>query len=230
MGNLNAGRMSRRSTLGGSIAFVGLSLMPTLGPSAAVPENDLSRFAVDRNGSRFGSHVVRFRREGEDLHVRVEIEFEVAFGPLTFFRYSHRNDEVWRNDRLISLESTTNDDGKSYRVSAQAEGDKLLVDGSSGAFELPGETLSTSYWHEATISRREWLDTQKGRLVKSTVSPLGKERITAGGQTIEASRHELRGDLNCDLWYYQGKWVKLVFVVRDSEIAYRLESPVTSIG
>jgi hypothetical protein len=227
---LDAHSISRRSVLGSGTAFLALPLMSTLGSAAAVPADDLTRFVVDRNGSPFGSHVLKFRQEGEDLHVRVEIDFEVGLGPITFFRYSHRNDEVWRDGRLISLQSTTNDDGKAYRVSARAESDKLLVDGSSGQFELPGETLSTSYWHERTVSRSEWLDSQKGRLMKATVSPLGKEPITAGGQTIEASRYRFQGELDCDLWYYRERWVKLFFEIKQSEIAYRLQSPVQTTG
>ena len=227
---LDARQISRRNILAGGSAFAALSLMPVSALATAVPENDLTRFAVDRNGSRFGSHVLNFERDGDDLHVRVEIDFSVGLGPIKLFRYSHRNHEIWRDGRLVSLESTTVDDGKPYRVSARAEGDRLLVDGSGGELELSGDTLSTSYWHERTVSRSEWLDTQKGKLVKSTVSPLGEETIAAGGRTIEANRYRLRGDLDCDLWYYRERWVKLVFVVKDSEIAYRLQSPVQATG
>lgn len=222
-------RLCRRSVLGGGLAFVTLPLMARFS-AGAIPESGVTRFAVNRNGNPLGSHVLTFRPDGDDLHVRVEIDFRVGIGPISFFRYQHRNDEIWRGNRLLSLDSTTDDDGDQYRVTARAEGDKLLVDGTPGRLVLPGDTLSTSYWHEATIDRSEWLDTQKGELVRSVVSQLGQQRIKAAGQTLEATRYSLRGDLNCDLWYHQHRWVKLEFVVDEAEIAYRLQEPTEATG
>lgn len=205
-------------------------LVPSPSFARAVPADGETRFLAYRNGSRFGTHVLKFRNEGEDLRVRVEIDFSVGIGPLKLFRYTHRNDELWRGGRLMSLESTTNDDGDEYWVKARADGDVLRVDGSSGQLELPGDTLSTSYWHARTVGREQWLDSQKGRLMRAQVSDKGTEEISAGGAVIEAARYGLDGDITCDLWYRDDRWVKLLFTVQDSEIEYRLEARPKTAG
>lgn len=222
--------LSRRHVLAGGLTAL---IMPSLTrPAAAapIPADGETRFAAFRNGSRFGSHVLTFRQEGSDLHLNVAIDFSVGVGPIKLFRYTHRNEEVWRDGRLLSLDSTTDDDGDEYWVKARADGDVLRVDGSAGQLELPGDTLSTSYWHERTVSRGQWLDSQKGQLVKSTVSDKGAEEVSAGGELIQATRYGLVGDITCDLWYRDGRWVKLLFDIEGSEIEYRLESPPKAEG
>jgi hypothetical protein len=74
-----------------------------------------------------------------------------------------------------------------------------------GIVDLPGETATTSYWNEASLGRGAWLYTQSGRLVRSTVEPHPPELIRAGGREVEAKRYALAGDIDCDLWYHQGR-------------------------
>jgi hypothetical protein len=85
--------------------------------------------------------------------------------------------------------------------------------------------MPSSYWHERTIQRGQWLDTQSGRLARSTVERLGAEPIEAAGRSVTATRYRLRGDIECELWYHESQWRKLRFDASDgSIIEYGLES------
>jgi hypothetical protein len=190
---------------------------------AVVPKSDRLDFEALRDGSPLGTHRLRFRREGDLLHVEIAIDFAVSFAFLTFYRYRHRNHEVWQGDRLVRLDAATDDDGERFEVRARAEGDRLLVDGSGGRLELPADTLTTSYWHERTVERSEWLNTQDGRLARSAVTARGSERVEAAGREVEAARYTLEGDISSDLWYRDGLWVKLRFAARGSTIEYVLQ-------
>ncbi|HSA80840.1 MAG TPA: DUF6134 family protein, partial [Geminicoccaceae bacterium] len=108
----------------------------------------------------------------------------------------------------------------------EAKGDQLVVENAAGdVVLLPGDILPSSYWHERTVEREQWLDTQSGRLARSTVERLGAEPIEAAGRTVEATRYRLRGDIDCELWYHEGRWSKLRFGASDgSTIEYALES------
>lgn len=212
---------TRRRLLAACGALAGLGALPRA--LAAVPKGERLDFAALRDGAPLGSHRLRFRREGDLLHVEIAIDFEVSFAFLTFYRYRHRNHEVWRGDRLVRLESTTDDDGERFEVRARAEGGRLLVEGGGGRLELPPDTLSTSYWHQRTVEQGEWLNTQTGELARSTVTAHGAERIMAGGREVEAERYTLAGDINSDLWYHDGLWAKLRFLARGSTIEYVLQ-------
>ena len=217
--------IDRRDLLLGGMACATMALLPQPAP-AAVPAGGQLDFRALRNGDQIGWHRLRFAEEEERLVVDIEIELEVRFLLFPVYRYQHTNREVWRGDRLLALESRTNDNGTRHRVAAWAEADRLRVDGTAGRLELPPDTLPTSYWHQATVERGEWLDTQSGRLVRSMVIAQGPEPITARGREVQAERYTLSGELECELWYHDASWAKLRFAASDgSTIDYRLEPP-----
>lgn len=186
---------------------------------AATPES-LS-FEVLRDGSQIGRHRISFQEVGDELHVDIAIDLEVNLAFITLFRYEHRNKEVWRDGRLISLESRTNDDGKEYSVSARATDEGLLVEGSSGSFLAPGDILPTSYWNKATVDQDVLLDTQRGGLLEVSAKAKGQDDIWADEKRLQAKRFDLDGDLDADLWYApDGEWMKIAFTVRGAAIDY----------
>lgn len=197
-----------------------LGAMPRDG-SAVEPES-LS-FKVLRDGVPIGRHSITFTEVGDELHVDVAIDLEVTFAFLTLFRYEHRNKEIWRDGRLVSLESRTDDDGKQYQVSATATAEGLWVEGSEGRFLAPADTLPTSYWNPATVEQRKLLDTQRGGLLAVSAEPRGVDAIAIDQRkTLAAQRYKLHGDLNAELWYApEGDWMKIAFEVRGSSIDYQ---------
>jgi hypothetical protein len=158
-------------------------------------------FVARRNGSRIGHHQVRFIRRDDRLEVVVDIQLDVTFAFIPLYRYRHSNRELWQGDRLIELESQTDDDGTDHWVRAVAHGDRLAVESSAGSLDLPADTASTSYWNETKIRAGRWLDTQSGRLVRSRVATRPSEMVRVEGQSVVAKRYELAGDIDCDLWY-----------------------------
>jgi Family of unknown function (DUF6134) len=217
--------IDRRDLLMGGMACATMAFLPQPAP-AVVPASRQLDFRARRNGADIGWHRLRFAEQDDRLVVDIEIELEVRFLLFPVYSYRHTNREVWGGDRLLALESRTDDNGTRHRVAARAEGERLLVDGTAGRLELPPDTLPTSYWHEATVERGEWLDTQSGRLVRSTVIAQGPEPIRARGREVRAERYALSGDLECELWYHDGSWAKLRFAATDgSTIDYLLEPP-----
>ncbi len=181
-------------------------------------------FTAYRNGSRLGFHRIDFAEEGKRLIVDIEIVFDVKFTFIPLYGYRHRNREVWEDGRLMSMSTETDDNGTDYKVEVTRDGDRLLVDGVDGRLELPGDTLTTSYWNEAAMANSAWLDTQRGQLVRSEVIKKPAEAVRVKGRDVEATPYDLAGDITCTLWYRDGRWVKLRFLGEDgSEIDYTLE-------
>ena len=213
--------MSRRQALVGIGTSAVASLLPFAPRARSATSQDL-HFAVYRDGTEIGAHQVRFAQLGERLQVDIEIEFDVTFAFIPLYRYRHRNREVWQGDRLVELEARTDDDGTEHWVRAESQGDGMIVVSSAGRLDLPNDTASTSYWNEATLLNGTWLETQSGRLVRSRVDMHPSEQIRTGGQVVMATRYVLSGDIDCELWYHEGQWVKLRFQASDgSTIDYQ---------
>jgi hypothetical protein len=183
-------------------------------------------FAAYRNGSLLGTHKIDFSRTGERLVVDIEIAFDVKLAFIPLYSYRHKNREVWEGSKLLSLNTETDDNGVAFNVRAERADGRLLVDGSGGKLDLPGDTPTTSYWNEDFVTAGEWLDTQSGNLVRSTVTKKWPETMMVEGQPVEAVPYDLEGDITCSIWYADGRWVKLAFVGEDgSMIDYVLDTP-----
>ncbi|MFD1379834.1 DUF6134 family protein [Fodinicurvata halophila] len=209
-----------------------LALMLTLvvAPAfAEVPESKALKFQVQRDGSDIGTHTLRFEEKGEELHVHVNIELEVRIAFVPVYTYSHRNHEVWRDGRLVSLSSETDDDGTTYRVEAEATEEGLQVESSEeGSFTAPADILTTSYWNPEAMEREQLLDTQYGRIVDLEIEERGRESLETLEGSVQATRYSVSGDLDMDIWYdVDGQWSGLEFQARGEPVRY-LRAPVDS--
>ena len=80
-------------------------------------------FDVYRQGSRFGTHSVRFQRDGEGrLTALVDVDLRAGLGPITLFRYQLDVRETWQDGYVHALEGSVNDDGEGQKVSARRSG------------------------------------------------------------------------------------------------------------
>ncbi|MFW5680032.1 MAG: DUF6134 family protein [Pseudomonadota bacterium] len=201
-------------------------------PATARADTGLLAFDVLRNGSRIGSHTLTLRRDGNRVESEIAIDLEVKIAFVTAYRYTHRNREVYVDDRLVSMRSRTDDNGDAYAVDAELRGDRLVVSGTDGTLELPPSILPTTYWKPRMVDDGRWLNTQHGRVVEGRSERVGEETVLVGGKPVRCERYAIRGDIDLDLWYGPIGWTKLAFTVRgDNRIEYdrRPESDVASL-
>lgn len=200
------------------IAFALASL--ALAPSMASAADLDAAFDIIRKGDRIGFHAVNVEETGDGgFRVETRIEMKVKLGPVPVFRYKHISTELWRDGSLVSLESTTDNNGKEERLDVRREGDGLLIDGTRYKGEGPADAVPSSYWNKAIVSTRTLLDTQNGRLIDVTVANLGQTSSPTGAK---AEQHRLSGSVDLNLWYDGPRWVGADFVVRGQALTYRL--------
>ena len=61
-----------------------------------------------------------------------DASFVVRFLGIVAYRYSHKAVERWRGDCLVELQATTDDDGQSSRVHAEARGESATPTDDAG--------------------------------------------------------------------------------------------------
>ena len=191
-----------------------------LWPAAAGASVFDAAFDIMRKGERIGFHAVNVEDAGDgSLRVETRIEMQVKFGPIPVFRYEHNSSEVWRDGRLESIESTTDNNGKAERLNVRRAGETLLIDGTRFQGEGPGDAIPSSYWNKSIVSTKTLLDTQNGRLIGVTVASLGNTPSPTGAT---AEQHRITGSVDLNLWYDGDRWVGADFVVRGQALTYRL--------
>nr|WP_070959585.1 DUF6134 family protein [Hyphomonas sp. Mor2] len=183
-------------------------------------------FTVLRKGKPFGRHMLTFEQsEDGALEVTTDVDLQVKFGPITAFKYRLDSVEQWIDGRLVGLTGTSNNDGRKGQVSAQLEGDALVVDSTKFDGALPLGTIPSSHWNRLQVYQSQMLSTETGEVLDIEVEVIGGDMVKVGDELVEATHYRLKSDLTVDLWYdRQSRWVKLAFDVRGQSIEYALNA------
>ncbi|MEL7042003.1 MAG: DUF6134 family protein [Pseudomonadota bacterium] len=226
--------MIRKAALAGIVgaAFAGLAAAEEVVKQTSMPlpwvasDGAVIDFTVLRKGKPFGSHTLTFdRTEDGDLTVTTDVDLQVKFGPITAYRYRLDSVEEWADQKLISLNGTSNNDGRKGQVSARAENGALVVESTEFEGSLPGSTIPSSHWNRLQVYQNQMLSTETGEVIDMEVEVIGEDTVRVGDQEVEATHYRLISDLTVDLWYdRQSRWVKLAFEARGQEIEYVLNA------
>jgi hypothetical protein len=189
-----------------------------------VPRNgDRLVFDVYRDGGKFGSHTVSFRRDGDALTVDTDIELKVALGPITVFHYVHDATERWVSGQLSAVNARTKSDGKWKTLTAEATATGLRVAGAAFDGVLSGIVVPSTHWNATQIKQTAMLSTETGEMLPMQVIDQGVERIKTSSGEIEARRVLVRSEMDATFWYdADGRWVKCAFKAKGSNVEYVL--------
>jgi len=192
----------------------------------AVPETGTIAFDVFRGNSPFGTHILRFEQNGDELRVTTDVDLRVRIGPITAFRYEHDSIEIYRSGALVSLETSTLRDGERLAVDIVRSGDVYSgqgsdEDGNARIVNLPSSLLPSSHWGGYAVGLETVLNTETGSEMPVTITDLGMAWIDVGGRSIETRHVRMEGSLTLDLWYdANDEWVRSQFSVRGQDITY----------
>lgn len=182
-------------------------------------------FSVLRNGEPVGTHVVQFHGDDGDMQITVDTNVVVKIAMIPVYRFEHHDAEVWHGGHLISLASTTNDDGTKHKLSVTRTDAALAVTGDGNATRLPPETVPASLWNPATVGQTQLLNTLDGHAMAVHVADLGSDTVNVGGTPRAAHHYAMAGDLARELWYdASGTLIQVRFKAKDdSDITYVLK-------
>lgn len=167
------------------------------------------------DGTPIGRHRFSVSGEGDERKVVSEANFAVKFLGITAYRYHHKATELWRDNCLTALNSTTDDDGKPESVHV-AQGDALLK----------GCVMSFAYWNPAIQTQTRLLNAQTGKLDTVQVKAIGSGSVDVRGKPVEATGFRITGPAHpIVVWYSsQGEWIGLDSTVAGGrKLSYRLQ-------
>ncbi len=219
----------------GLVLCMAIWLSPVLAlasPQASgVPSDGKISFDIFRSGKKLGTHSVAFHQDADTTGVKIKINMTYQLGPVTLFRYAHTNTEVWRNNKPVSLQSETNDDGTPHFVEAAWQASTLKVKTDTQSFDTTSSVLATSYWNKDMLRAKKLLNSQTGELMPIRTEYKGRATVVVAGQTRDVDSYVLnkKGEDPIEVWYdtQTREWVGLRFTARGAKIEYRRTDPVS---
>src|SRR3712207_3556652 len=79
--------------------------------AAAEPTQETLKYAVIRKGEQIGTHTVDIRRKEAETTVDIATQVTVKVAFITAYSFQQTNTEKWVKGRLVSLRSSTDDNG-----------------------------------------------------------------------------------------------------------------------
>ncbi|WP_296695523.1 DUF6134 family protein [Thiocapsa sp. UBA6158] len=170
--------------------------------ASANTESGSFRFKVYLDQDPIGEHSFDIRALGEDAQVSSRASFDINFWIFTAYSYRHESRETWRDGCLQTIDASTDDNGKDYRVRGEDSGKSLALSVNGESRRLPGCVMTFAYWDRDFLKQDRLLNPQTGELVPVRVQPQGTESIRFGSEDVAAARYKLSTDeLELTLWY-----------------------------
>jgi hypothetical protein len=180
--------------------LLGLAALPLFAERAAAAAPADIGFRIMREAREIGTHVVRFREDGDLLRVRSEMRIVVRLAGFTVFRMTQDTEEAWRGDRLVGLASRSDRNGRAGACEAVAEANGIRLRGTAGEALLPHIACPLTWWRSANLAEGVPLfEVREGR----PVQPQLERRAQGGNQLVKV----IGGEGAEVLYDARGNWV-----------------------
>lgn len=209
------------------VKMTGAALCMTLLPvryqraDAVLPVSPLSlSFDILHGDEPIGYHRLSMMREGNRMRIKTRVEATIKVAFYTAFEYRHESEELWDDRGLLTLNSTTQDQGERFNVRGVRLQDAFRVVGPAGPYLAPVATLTTdSVWTYAVVSQTTLIDVKRGGVVGVDVQPQGDETVEVVGEPRPARRYRIITPYFAGLLWYDAddQWVQGT-LERDGEI------------
>jgi hypothetical protein len=185
-----------------------LAACVALAPGAArgvAADSETREFNVFVDNKIAGKATMKIeRRDDGNIAVACDSSVEVKVLFVTY-RYTYTGKELWKDGRLQRLDSSCNDDGKQYVVSAVAEPGGLRVKVNNRERLARPDVWLTSYWGLPDPKLRggtiPLIDADTGRDLECKLQHVGAAKMRINGEEKTVNHYRLTGKVQVDLWY-----------------------------
>ena len=177
-------------------------------------------FVVYLNDKKVGKHEFKVIETGGIRQVQSEASFTVKVLFIPAYRYQHSAAERYTDNCLVEFDASTNANGERIRVSGARSGAGFVVERDGAPVELPECVMTFAYWNPDFLEQPRLLNPQTGEYVDVRVENLGEETLDFRGQSVAATRFNLKADeVDLTLWYStDDEWLGLESVAKVGHI------------
>ncbi len=133
---------------------------------------------------------------------RIDSRLRVAVKLLGVVAYREESDatEILHGDRLMSLQSVTNKDGRHLEVHGEAQGDQFMVKCTFGTFAGPGSISPSDPWVLKRTGEEVVVSTSTGKIVRVQISGGDYDIVAMNGAAVSARHFVVNGDKRQEVW------------------------------
>jgi len=182
-----------------------LWVLPILGMlTAAVPvraqERAYSYSVVHPFYGTIGTFTESIARSGDTTRIDSHVRVAVRILGIVVHREEGNHIEIFRGDRLVSLQSATTTNGTRIDVRGEAQGDRFVVTTPAGVVEAPADIAPSDPWVLKQVGVGTVVSVKTGRVIPTRVTGGEPAKVSLQGVTV-ATRHFIaRGEREQEIW------------------------------
>jgi hypothetical protein len=133
---------------------------------------------------------------------RIDARLRIAVTILGIVVYRRESDitEIMRGNRLVSLQSVSDMDGRHLEVHGEAQGDQFVVNATDGSFAGPATTAPSDPWVLKRTGEGTMVYPDTGRIINVHISGGDYETVSVNGASVSARHFTVMGDKREDVW------------------------------
>jgi hypothetical protein len=127
---------------------------------------------------------------------------------------------IMLGNRLVSLQSVTEKDGRRSEVQGEAEGNQFVVNATAGSFTGPASIAPSDPWALKRTGDETMVYMDTGRMINVRVSGGDYDKISVNGALVSARHFTVTGDKRQEVWLDMRKTPIMFRTVEDGTPIY----------
>lgn len=173
-------------------------------------------YSITRAGDVIGHHVVTRSQMGNDTRIDITTDIHIERFFIRQYAYAFSAVETWRDDTLVSLTSSTQENDISNTLSVILDKNRYTVHNLRGTQDrlqhIAPNTFPASLWNPEIVEHDHLFDTSTGELLTIKVTPMGKVQTILGDTRVDTNHFVISGALVREVWFDKnGKLLKMQF-------------------
>jgi len=219
--------MTRARAIAGAI---GLSAMAAAAPALA-GQQVYTYTVVHPVYGEIGTFTDTIDRSAGATRIDSRLRITVKLLGVTAYREESDATEILRGNRLVSLQSVTNKDGRHLEVHGEAQGDQFMVNCTIGNFAAPGSISPSDPWLLKRTGDDLVVSTSTGKIVNVQISGGDYETVSVNGASVSARHFVVNGDKRQEVWLDNGEVPIMFRTVEDgTPIDFVLQNATAAAG
>lgn len=206
------------------LAFIVSFLFIVASPASAETTDRKMDFSIVRKGDKIGSHIINVHKNGATTKVNITTRSEVKVFGIRAYHFEFDGEELWKDGKLVAMQTKTNDDGEKHTVTVKKKGSMLEVTADGAVSQVSTDTIPSSWWNSATATQDQLLDILTGQMKKITVTKTNSEEVLVDKRSIKSDRYKVDGELLREVWYAKnGDLLRQSLEKKGSKVDYILK-------
>jgi hypothetical protein len=178
---------------------MGLSVIAGAAPAVAAPQVYIYSVLHPTFGE-IGTLTDTVDRGSETTRIDARLRITVTFLGIVVSRQNTDTVEIMHGDRLVSLQSVTEKDGRHSEVHGELQGDRFVVNATAGSFAGPPTITPSDPWVLKRTGDQTVVFTDTGRVTNMSISGGDYDTVSVNGASVSARHFVVMGDKRQEVW------------------------------